>query len=361
MLLDEFHRQWNDSNPRLLVHTSGSTGAPKPLWVEKARMRASARITCQFLQLKEGDNALLCLPLDYIAGKMMAVRAWEWHLRLLTVNPDSHPMAALARDYPDVTTVNFAAMIPMQVVRSLENDKEAATLKTIKNLIIGGGAIDEALANKLRSFPNAVYSTYGMTETLSHVALRRLSGPEASPWYTPFDGVNISLDSDQRIVIDAPAVCNERLVTNDIGEMNADHRRFRILGRADNVICTGGIKVQAEEVERLLADVIDEPFFVTATPDAVLGQVVTIVVQKERFHDLSDSSTVDESPILSETAPVSESSTASETPEHWLHRYHDIFTRLLPPYWCPRKALFIDRFPMTETGKIKRSIFQKQI
>ena len=338
MSLEEFYHQWNDSDPRLLVHTSGSTGAPKPLWVEKARMRASARITCEFLQLEEGDTALLCLPLDYIAGKMMAVRAWEWHLRLLAVTPDSHPMAALAREYPEVTDVTFAAMIPMQVVRSLEDEQETADLKAIKNLIIGGGAINDTLANTLRSFPNAVYSTYGMTETLSHVALRRLSGPEASLWYTPFNGVTISLDNDQRIVIEAPEVCAERLVTNDIGEMNVDGRLFRVLGRADNVICTGGIKVQAEEVERLLSDVISEPYFVTATPDIALGQVVTIVVQKEHHHDLSDSSNVDESP------------------EHWLRRHHDTFVRLLPPYWCPRKALFVNRLPMTETGKIIRRI-----
>ena len=338
MSLEEFYHQWNDSDPRLLVHTSGSTGAPKPLWVEKSRMRASARITCEFLQLEEGETALLCLPLDYIAGKMMAVRAWEWNLRLLAVIPDSHPMVALAQDYPEVSTIAFAAMIPMQVVRSLEDEKEAIALKKIKNLIIGGGAIDDTLAKTLRSFPNAVYSTYGMTETLSHVALRRLSGPEASLWYTPFNGVSISLDSDQRIVIDAPEVCAERLVTNDIGEMNVDGRRFRVLGRADNVICSGGIKVQAEEVERLLADVISEPYFVTATPDAVLGQVVTVVVQKEPRRELSESSTVDESP------------------EQWLHRHHDTFVRLLPPYWCPRKALFVNRLPMTETGKIIRKI-----
>lgn len=337
MTLEVFSLQWNDSNPRLLVHTSGSTGAPKPLWVEKSRMRTSARITCQYLGLREGDTALLCLPLDYIAGKMMAVRAWEWHLRLLAVSPGSHPLAALAQTFPNESAIDFAAMIPMQVIRSLEKEQEAATLKNIKNLIIGGGAIDENLALQLRSFPNAVYSTYGMTETLSHVALRRLSGPEASLWYTPFEGVTISLDSNQRIVIEAPEVCAERLVTNDIGEMDTDHRRFRILGRADNVICTGGIKVQAEEVERLLADSICEPFFVTATPDAVLGQVITIVVQKDSRH-------------------ASPSSVFDESPEHWLQCHHDSFTHLLPPYWYPRKALFVDRFPMTETGKIIRKI-----
>lgn len=328
MTLDDFLIEWRNAEPRVLVHTSGSTGEPKPLWVEKERMRASARITCRFLQLQAGDTALLCLPLDFIAGKMMVVRALEWDLRLLAVAPDSHPLRALAQAYPTVATVDFAAMIPMQVVRSLETPEEERVLKAIRHLIIGGGAIDERLARRLRSFPHAVYSTYGMTETLSHVALRRLSGAEASLWYTPFEGVDITLDPDQRIVIDAPAVCERRLVTNDVGEMHPDGRRFRVLGRMDNVICTGGIKVQAEEVERLLGDHVGAPFFITASPDAVYGQVVTIVVERS----------------------------TTETPEGWLALHHDTFKQLLPPYWHPRKALFVDHLPLTATGKVKRML-----
>ena len=326
MSLEEFLKEWRDDAPRLLVHTSGSTGKPKPLWVEKERMRASARITCRFLQLQAGDTALLCLPLDYIAGKMMVVRALEWNLRLLDVPPDSHPLLAFKQRYPDVETLDFAAMIPMQVVRSLENPEEATMLRSVRRLIIGGGAIDETLARQLRSFPHAVYSTYGMTETLSHVALRRLSGTEASPWYTPFEGVNISLNQEQRIMIDAPAVCRERLVTNDVGEMHPDGRRFRVLGRVDNVICTGGIKVQAEEVERLLGDHVGAPFYITASPDAVYGQVVTIVVEGAEEIDA----------------------------DSWLQHHRALFQRLLPPYWCPRKAVFVSRLPMTATGKVRR-------
>ena len=330
MSIDDFLMQWNDANPRLLVHTSGSTGEPKPLWVEKQRMRASARLTCRFLQLQPGDTALLCLPLDFIAGKMMVVRALESGLRLLDIPPDSHPLKVLKQRYSMAMAVDFAAMIPMQVVRSLETPEEAEALKAIRRLIIGGGAVDEALARQLRTFPHAVYSTYGMTETLSHVALRRLSGPDASPWYTPFEGVQLSLDADSRIVIDAPAVCGERLLTNDLGEMHPDGRHFRVLGRIDNVICTGGIKVQAEEVERLLGDLVGAPYFITASPDAVYGQVVTIVVETP----------------------------SSDDPDLWLLRQQDHFKDVLPPYWVPRKAVFVAHLPMTPTGKVKRMLPQ---
>ena len=183
MTLDEFMTQWNDGNSRLLVHTSGSTGTPKPLWVEKSRMVASARITCSFLGLRHGDTALLCMPLDFIAGKMMVVRSIVGKLRLLSVQPSSHPLATLTE------APVFAAMVPLQVWNSLQVPEERDLLRQIHHLIIGGGAIDQSLEEELRHFPHAVWSTYGMTETLSHIALRRLSGKEASEWYTPFRSV----------------------------------------------------------------------------------------------------------------------------------------------------------------------------
>ena len=228
MDLKEFLTEWHDPSARLLVHTSGSTGQPKPLWVEKRRMEASARITCQFLGLKAGDTALLCLPLDYIAGKMMVVRALTCGLRLVSVEPSGHPLAGVTEP------VSFAAMIPLQVYNTLRVEAERRRLMQIGHLIIGGGAVDDDLARELKDFPNAVWSTYGMTETLSHIALRRLSGPEASQWYTPFPSVSVSLNADSSLVIDAPQVCQETLTTNDIAEM-ADGR-FRIIGRRDNVV-----------------------------------------------------------------------------------------------------------------------------
>ena len=271
MTLKQFIDDWNSDADRLLVHTSGSTGKPKPLWVEKKRMEASARTTCRFLGLKAGDTALLCMPLEYIAGKMMVVRSIVMGMQIIAVEPSGHPLANIA------SAPTFAAMVPLQVYNSMQVTKERETLRQIKQLIIGGGAIDEDMAKALRDFPNAVWSTYGMTETLSHIALRRLNGNNASEWYSPFDGVNISTDSNGCLIINAPEVCEHPLITNDIAEISTDGCRFRIIGRRDNVICSGGIKLQIEEIEALLHPVLSHPFIITKVPDEKFGEAVVLL------------------------------------------------------------------------------------
>ena len=321
MSLEEFLAEWHNDSPYVCVHTSGSTGNPKPLLVEKHRMEASAHITCNFLGLKEGDTALLCLPLDYIAGKMMVVRALTCGLQLISVEPSSHPMAAANFSLFTIhSSLSFAAMVPLQVWNSLQVPEERKRLMQIKHLIIGGGAIDEKLERKLKDFPNAVWSTYGMTETLSHIALRRLSGAEASQWYTPFESVVVSLNKENCLVIDAPLVCGERLTTNDIAELAADGRRFRIIGRKDNVICSGGIKIQIEEVERLLHSHLPAPFAISKCNDAKFGEAVVLVTEDE---DLAVA--------------------------------HAVCERILPKYWRPRHYLHVSSIPLTATGKLARA------
>ncbi|MCR4603971.1 MAG: AMP-binding protein [Prevotella sp.] len=310
--VDEFLTEWYNDSSTLMVHTSGSTGKPKPLLVEKQRMEASARMTCQFLGLKAGDSALLCLPLDYIAGKMMMVRALTWQLRLVSVKADGHPLATI-REH-----IDFAAMVPLQVWNSLQVPAERERLMDIHQLIIGGGAIDESLESQLRTFPHAVWSTYGMTETLSHIALRRLSGEEASSWYTPFEGVHLSLDDEGCLTIDAPHVCPCPLVTNDIAELQANGS-FRILGRRDNVVCSGGIKIQIEEVERLLLPHLRNPFCISRRKDARLGEALVLLTE------------------AADTMPI-----------------EDVCEQVLPRYWHPRYYVCVDHIPMTATGKISR-------
>ncbi len=313
MTLEEFLAAWRDDRPTLLVHTSGSTGKPKPLWVEKRRMLNSARVTCDFLGLRQGDTALLCMPLDYIAGKMMVVRSLERHLRLISVKPDSHPLQTL-QEAPC-----FAAMVPLQVYCSLQAPQEKALLRQIRHLIIGGGAIDPTLASELKDFPHAVWSTYGMTETLSHIALRRLNGSDASDWYTPFKGVTISLDREGCLVITAPEVCAETIVTNDIAQIDSDGR-FRIIGRRDNVICSGGIKIQTEEVEALLRPYLQQPFIITKLPDEKLGEAVTLLTEGIDTDEISQ-----------------------------------VCSQVLPRYWMPRHFFHTDHIPQTATGKPARA------
>ena len=282
--------------------------------VEKRRMEASARITCSFLGLKRGDSALLCMPLDYIAGKMMVVRAIVWGLQLIDIPPCGHPLKQI--DTPPV----FAAMVPMQVYNSMQDDDERQKLWQIKHLIIGGGAISDEMAAELRLHPNAVWSTYGMTETLSHIALRRLSGPQASEWYEPFDGVNVSINADGCLVIDAPTVCALPLTTNDIAEIAADGRRFRIRGRKDNVICSGGIKLQIEEMEAKLRPYINVPFLISKRSDPKFGETVVMIAETNDIESLKT-----------------------------------ICKERLNKYEQPHKYIAVDSIPTTETGKPARA------
>lgn len=311
-----FIDEWNNDSAYVEVKTSGSTGEPKRMLVEKRRMLNSARITCDFLGLKPGDTALLCMSTDYIAGKMMVVRSIERRLKLIEVPPSGHPL-----DNSPWSMVNgqlsFAAMVPMQVYNSLQVPAEKERLMAIRHLIIGGGAIDEAMEAELRSFPNAVWSTYGMTETLSHIALRRISGPEASEWYTPFPTVKLSTNDEGCLVIDAPEVCAQTLVTNDIVELKPD-ARFRIRGRKDNVICSGGIKIQIEEVEQALKKYVRVPYIISKRKDPKFGEIVVLLTEGD-------------------TAQV-----------------QTICQQVLPKYHQPKLYLKIDKIPLTETGKPAR-------
>ena len=337
MSLEEFLSEWNNDSPFIEVKTSGSTGEPKRMLVEKRRMLASARITCDFLGLRPGDTALLCMSLDYIAGKMMVVRAIERHLHLLTVPPTGHPLSThtlrssfLLPPSSDILPPSsflpprFTAMVPLQVYNTLQVPEERERLMQVEHLIIGGGAIDEAMETELRQFPNAVWSTYGMTETLSHIALRRISGPEASEWYTPFPSVHLSLSDEGCLIINAPEVCAEPLITNDIAELSpSPHGEgrgvvFRILGRKDNVICSGGLKIQAEELERQLRPHMRVPFIISKRPDEKFGEIVVLVT---------------------EGSPA-EARTISE--------------RILPKFHQPKEYVHLDHIPLTETSKPAR-------
>lgn len=272
--LADFLDEWFSESPTVQVQTSGSTGVPKVMQVEKVRMEASARMTCSFLGLKAGDRALLCMPLKYIGAKMVVVRSILWGLDLYCVQASSHPLRTLGFA-PD-----FLAMTPAQVYSSLESEDEAALLEATGHNIIGGGAIDAKLGARLLSFPNHVWSTYGMTETLSHIALRRLNGPEASDWYSPFEGVSLRLTDEGALAIHAPAVCKEEIVTNDIAELQ-EGGKFRIVGRRDNVINSGGVKIQIEAVEAQLLPVMPCAFQITAVPDEHYGEVVALLAEGE--------------------------------------------------------------------------------
>ena len=333
MTLEDFFSEWNNDSDRVLVHTSGSTGKPKPMRVEKKRMLNSARITCDFLGLKPGDSALLCMSLDYIAGKMVVVRSIERHLHLISVSPSGHPLKDVNEE------ITFAAMVPMQVYNTLQVPEERERLSRIRHLIIGGGAIDAALEQELQSLPGdiAIWSTYGMTETLSHIALRRINGDEPSEWYQPFDSVHISQTEEGCLVIDAPQVCAETLVTNDIVEIEpyiynkVEKLRFRIKGRKDNVICSGGIKIQIEEVETLLKPHLEKPFMLAKKKDGKFGEIAVLLTEDEDIKKV-------EATVRRLLSDESEKSS-----DHKKYKY-----------WIPKEFRYVEHLPLTETGKPKR-------
>lgn len=321
MTVEEFIAQWHDDDTTVEVRTSGSTGDPKVLHVEKRRMLASARATCDFLGLKPGDVALLCMSVDYIAGKMMVVRSMERQLHLVTVPPSSHPLASPELKDETPSRIDFAAMVPLQVHESLQVPREREFLGKIKHIIIGGGPLDPAMEQELRSFDNAVWHSYGMTETLSHIALRRVSGSDATPWFTPLPGISLTTNDENCLVIHAPHLCSQVLTTHDVVKLEQGTQRFKVLGRIDNVINSGGVKIQMEQVEQSLSPYIHHPFIITKCPDAKFGEIVVMLLQ----------------------------GTPADIAE-----VEAVCSRHLPRYACPKRILTVDTLPLTSTGKPAR-------
>lgn len=312
-----FLEGWFDNSPYIRVHTSGSTGKPKEQLVEKDRMTQSACMTCEFLQLQSGDTALLCMNLRYIGAMMMVVRSLVFGLNLTVCSASGHPL----KDQP---AVRFTAMVPLQVYNTLLEPEECTRFKNTGIVLIGGGPVSCELEEQLKSFPNAIYSTYGMTETLSHIALRRLSGASASQYYYPFQSVQLSLSSDNTLQIDATRVVDGTLQTNDIARIYPDGS-FTILGRKDNTINTGGVKVQIEQLEKKLSGSIPMPFAITSTKDPKLGEKIVLLLEAEVY------------PVEIEAA----------------------VNGLLSPYERPKQIMCINKIPLTENGKTDRAECKK--
>jgi len=314
--LFRFLADWFNDSEEMTVQTSGSTGEPKLIRVRKPQMMNSACATCYQLRLAPGDRILLCMSLQFIAGKMMVVRALVAGLDLHLVAPSGYPLKDTNLKF------RFAAMVPMQIYNSMQVALERERLQQIGVLLVGGSSVDPKLEADLQAFPNPVFASYGMAETLSHIALRRINGPEASEYFTPLPSVAVFLSEEHCLIIDAPLVCEHRLYTNDKAEMRGDGS-FRILGRTDNVINTGGIKVQIETLEAFLSDFIDLPFAISSLPDEKFGEIIVLAVEGI----LDDA-------LLTQT----------------LHSEN------LPAHQFPKQIITLDRLPRTESGKINRAV-----
>jgi len=274
-----FLSDWFNQEHYISVQTSGSTGEPKQIPLKKEYMINSALATGAYFKLPKKTTTLLCLSTDYIAGKMMLVRALVlgWHLDI--IEPSSHPLQKTEKTY------DFSAMVPLQVGNSIGD------LFRIKKLIVGGGVVSKQLQQKIIDIPSAIYATYGMTETITHIAAKKLNkftiidnetGQSVfhNENYRVLPNINISKDSRDCLVIDAPKISDERVVTNDVVSLLSENE-FEWLGRYDTIINSGGIKLIPEQIEQKLASIIDDRFFVSALPDERLGEKLILVIEAQ--------------------------------------------------------------------------------
>lgn len=299
--LGDFLIDWFDDKTYIEMNTSGTTGTPKLIRVEKEAMVSSALSTGDFFDLNPGNKVLHCLPVDYVAGKMMFVRSFILGLDMDFVEPNSNPL-----EYNDVK-YDFAAMVPLQAKNSL------AKLTNIKKIIIGGVKIHKSLEQELVKLPNEIYETYGMTETITHIAAKRV-GERA---FTVLPNVTVSSNENNCLVVHAKKINPEPIVTNDIVEIVSD-TQFVWLGRFDNVINSGGIKLIPEKIEEKLSTHIPRRYFVHGQADDVLGEKVVLYVEGEPI-------AIDE----------------------------EVFS-VLDKYEKPKNIVFIPKFTVTATGKIVR-------
>ena len=310
-----FLTEWFSNSETVKVQTSGSTGVPKVFDIEKEKMINSAKMTCDFLNLKKNDSALLCLPVDYISGKMMIVRAFERNLNLILKDPSTKPLQDLDKE------IDFCAMTPLQVENSLDK------IHLIKNLIIGGASVSQSLKLKIAEVltlkraevPTKIYETYGMSETLSHIALKEIF-PQEDDYFKVFDGIEISLDERGCLKIFAPNLNSEILQTNDLVEI-FNENQFKFLGRIDHVINSGGAKIFPEELEALVKKEIPNEVVFLGFKDEILGQKLIAVIEDTESESL-----------LYQLFSIN---------------YQQKFHR-------PKEIIFIDKIPRTPNGKINR-------
>jgi O-succinylbenzoic acid--CoA ligase len=263
--IGEFLLDWFDNNDFIEMTTSGSTGLPKQVRLQKQAMILSALATGDFFDLEPGNSALLCVPVKFIAGKMMLVRSLILGLEIDIVEPSLEPLARNEVKY------DFVAMVPLQVQHSIEE------LKNVKKLIVGGAKMDASLEEQLLPLKTEIYETYGMTETITHIAAKRLG----EKVFSVLPNVKIYKDDRECLVIVLPSVSEEPIVTNDLVDLINDHQ-FIFVGRIDNIINSGGVKLIPEQIEAKLVGKINTRFFVTGVPDIALGEKLILVVEGEK-------------------------------------------------------------------------------
>ena len=278
----EFCRNWLNGVQEIAINTSGSTGAPKLITLTRRQIEVSAQYTLQILALKENDRALVCLNTEYIGGIMMLVRGFIGNLHLTIMEPINNPFKYLPPRGPD--TFEFAAFVPLQLqVILTESPDKLNILNQMKGILVGGAPIGPELKKQIQIISAPVYHTYGMTETASHVALKRLNGNIPDTYFKSSPAVELGQDERGCLTIKGEVTNQQLLVTNDLVNLISEHE-FEWLGRVDNTLNSGGVKVQAEKVEVALAQALlehqfERRSFISAVPDDKLGQRIIAVLE----------------------------------------------------------------------------------
>jgi O-succinylbenzoic acid--CoA ligase len=308
--IEVFLQEWNSTEETVKVNSSGSTGTPKNIAIEKKFMRQSAKKTLEFLQLKKDHTAYLCLSTETIAGKMMVIRCLLGELKLV-VGPIS---ASSLSSYP--SKIDFTAIVPLQLEHVLSN--HPTQLQSIQSVIVGGAPVSDRLINELKEKQLTVFQTYGMTETISHVAMRKI-GFHSEAYYTAIPGTSFSLGKQDNLIIHSPDIGIENLETTDCVELLSP-TQFSWKGRTDFIINSGGKKIVPEEVEKIISTIIDRPFFISAVEDQSLGQKLILVVEGIESIQISKI----------------------------------ILAELLPKFQVPKEVVYFNEFVRTSNGKINR-------
>jgi len=326
-----FCKIWLDGQESFILKTSGSTGEPKPISLSRKQMEASALLTGKTFGLKEQDLALVCLNVEYIAGIMMLVRGMVLNLKLLIIPPSSNPLLNIENQ-----KIDFAAFVPLQLQSILESNNThfLNTLNQMKAIIVGGAAVSQQLVEQIQGLSVPVYSTYGMTETVSHIAIRRINGEDTSQNFKVLTGVKIGIDERNCLNILAAASNFELVQTNDLVEIIAEDE-FKLLGRFDNIINSGGVKIQLEKVENTVESLLESlhinRFFAYGMADERLGQKLILVLESENLDDEIKRKLIEDIKSVSDT------------------------------YQIPKNIFTISAFSETPTGKIDKKATIKRL
>jgi len=319
-----FCQEWLSGKEHFVVNTSGSTGIPKPIGISRRQMLESVHLTTLAFGLKGGEKALVCLHTGYIAGKMMLVRGLELGWQMQLQEPSNNPLEYITEIF------DFVALVPLQLQTILEKTPEKIELlNQFQTVILGGAGVSASLETLIESLQVSVYHTYAMTETITHIATRMLNTSQKQAYFKIIEGIKIRLDERGCLCIISPTTNFEEITTNDIAEI-IDNQYFKILGRIDNIINSGGIKIQLEKVESLLETVwtrlvLKSRFFCMGLSDEMYGQILSLCIEGKPL------------PKETENLIIKELSTLTD-------RYH-----------LPKRIFYQEKFLETETGKIKRA------